>query len=57
MAVLTANLVGRMDPATQAANEFFAPGTPTSLAQADATSLWYTQGTGIAIRRSTGSPA
>src|SRR4029079_6066363 len=47
----TANLVGRMNPTTQASNEFFAPGTPTSLAPADATSLWYTQGTGIAIRR------
>ena len=45
------NNIGRMDPATGAATEFFTPGTPTSLAVADATSLWFTRGTGNSLGR------
>jgi virginiamycin B lyase len=47
------NHVGRLDPATQTATEFFAPGNPTSLADADTGSLWYTQQTGAALGRIT----
>ncbi|MEA2425571.1 MAG: virginiamycin lyase, partial [Thermoleophilaceae bacterium] len=45
----TTNNVVRMDPATQAATQFFAPGNPTSLAVADATSMWFTQQTGSSL--------
>lgn len=47
------NRVGRMDPGTQAASEFFAPGNPTGMVTADPNSLWYTQQTGNAITRMT----